>query len=107
VFELENYDPNGVKILDTCYGHSTSVSEVKVDGGPKTAANMYTGYGVESALDIENVANLAPGVKIIDYAGPDNASTSQIVDTYSAIINDDKAQVVSTSWGLCETRRTS
>ena len=97
VFELENYDPTGVKMLDTCYGHSTSVSEVKVDGGPKAAANLYTGVGVESALDIENIANLAPGVKIVDYAGPDNASISQIVDTYSKIINDDTAQVVSTS----------
>ncbi|HEX4791351.1 MAG TPA: S53 family peptidase, partial [Actinospica sp.] len=105
VFELENYDPTGVAQLDSCYGHSASVSEVKVDGGPSAAANLYTQVGSESALDIENIANQAPGVKIIDYAGPDytTATDAQILDTFGAIFNQDKANVVSTSWGLCET----
>jgi hypothetical protein len=104
VFELENYDPTGVADIDSCYGHSTSVTEVKVDGGPKTAPNLYTQYGIEAALDIENIANLAPGVKIVDYAGPDAsvATEANILDTYGSIFNADTAKVVSTSWGLCE-----
>jgi hypothetical protein len=104
VFELESYDPAGVAQLDSCYGHNTSVTEQKIDGGPKTGSNLAINVGGESALDIENIANLAPGVKIVDYAGPDytGASDAQILDVYSAIFNQDTAQVVSTSWGLCE-----
>jgi subtilase family serine protease len=104
VFELENYDPTGVAQLDSCYGHSTSVSEVKVDGGPSAAANLETEVGAESALDIENIANLAPGVKIVDYAGPDYtvATDANILDTYGNMINADTAKVISSSWGECE-----
>lgn len=101
VFELENYDPAGVAELDSCYGHSTSVSEIKVDGGPgNVPANLATNVGVESALDIETIANLAPGVKIVDYAAPNSAAG--VVANYQAIVSQDTAQVVSTSWGLCE-----
>jgi hypothetical protein len=107
VFELENYDATGVADLDSCYGHSsTPVSEVKVDGGPSSTepANMFDNVGIESALDIENIANLAPGASIIDYAGPnaDVASETDILNTYETIFNQDKANVVSSSWGLCE-----
>jgi subtilase family serine protease len=106
VYELETYDATGVSLIDSCYGHSTSVSEVKVDGGPTTgAANAATNTGVESALDIENIANLAPGVQILDYAAPN--TDSGILDNYAAIINQDKAKVVSSSWGLCEAGQTS
>lgn len=105
VFELESYDATGVSSLDSCYGHSsTSVSEVKVDNGPTAAANMYNNIGVESALDIENVANLAPGANIIDYAGPDatSATDSQILDVFSKMIVNTPVKVISDSWGLCE-----
>jgi hypothetical protein len=106
VYELETYDPTGVKDIDSCYGHSNSVSEVKVDGGPTTPVNLFSpdNVGVESALDIEDIANLAPGASIIDYAGPDwqTATEAQSLDVYSAIFNQDKAQVVSVSWGECE-----
>jgi subtilase family serine protease len=104
VFELESYDAGGVSDYKNCYNISTSVSEVAVDGGPTTAANLYTGVGVESALDIENIATAAPGVSIVDYAGPDYtvATDAQILDTYRRIVNDNTAKVISSSWGLCE-----
>ena len=101
VFELENYDPKGVAAIDSCYGHSTSVSEIKVDGGPvDSTPNAYTGVGMESALDIQNIANLAPGVSIRDYAAPN--SDAGVVEDYQTIVDQDVAQVISTSWGLCE-----
>jgi Pro-kumamolisin, activation domain len=106
VYELETYDPTGVKDIDSCYGHSNSVSEVKVDGGPSTPVNLFSpdNPGAESALDIEDIANLAPGASIIDYAGPDwqTATEAQSLDVYSTIFNQDKAQVVSISWAECE-----
>ncbi|MBR7834964.1 S8/S53 family peptidase [Actinospica durhamensis] len=104
VFELESYDPAGVAAIDSCYGHSNSVTEVKVDGGPTAPPNQVTQVGIESALDIENIANLAPGASIIDYAGPDaaNASETDLLNIFETIFNQDKANVVSSSWGLCE-----
>ena len=106
VYELEGYDATGVKDLDSCYGHSNSVTEVKVDGGPTVAPNAFDNDGVESALDIEDIANLAPGASIIDYAGPDasldSTTEAEALDVFSTIFNQDKAQVVSVSWGACE-----
>ena len=32
--ELASYDPTGVADIDSCYGHKTSVTQQKVDGGP-------------------------------------------------------------------------
>jgi subtilase family serine protease len=109
VFELENFDPTGVTNLEACYGSGAAVSEVAVDGGPTVPANLATGVGIESALDIENIADLAPNVSIIDYAGPDaiNANDTQVLDTYGKIITDDTAKVISTSWGLCEAESAS
>ncbi|HEV2342598.1 MAG TPA: S53 family peptidase, partial [Actinocrinis sp.] len=111
VFELENYDPQGVGDILTCYGSKSTVSLVKVDGGPTAAADMHANVGVESALDIENIADLAPGVSVIDYAGPDwnlqTTSPANVLDVYSKIVSDDKAQVVSTSWGVCEANASS
>ncbi|MBS2964432.1 S8/S53 family peptidase [Actinocrinis puniceicyclus] len=106
VFELESYDPGGFNDLKNCYGISTPISQVSVDGGPTAQPNMYTGVGIESALDIENIATMAPGVSIIDYAGPDwnlNSTTdTQVLDTYNRIVTDDSAKVISSSWGQCE-----
>jgi subtilase family serine protease len=54
----------------------------------------------EVSLDIEMVDAVAPHANILVYEGP---NTQQgINDTYAKIINDNKAQVVSTSWGECE-----
>ncbi|HET9169514.1 MAG TPA: S53 family peptidase [Actinospica sp.] len=101
VFELGPYDPTGVAQLDSCYGHSTSVTGISIDKASTTGgASASNDATFESNLDIETVANLAPGVKILDYVAPN--SDAGVVDDYSAIINQDKAQVVSTSWGLCE-----
>ncbi|HZP54015.1 MAG TPA: S53 family peptidase, partial [Actinocrinis sp.] len=104
VFELESYDAAGIADYKNCYKISTPVSEVAVDGGPTAPANLYTNVGIESALDIENIATAAPGVSIIDYAGPDAnlATDANVLDTYQKIVTDDTAQVISTSWGLCE-----
>jgi subtilase family serine protease len=54
----------------------------------------------EVSLDIEMVDAIAPHANILVYEGP---NTQQgINDTYAKIINDNKAQIVSTSWGECE-----
>ena len=78
VVEFEPADSGGVMALLSCYGSGAQVSYTTVDGGPSDGpANLYTGIGEESALDIENIGILAPGTSITDYEGP----SGEISDT--------------------------
>jgi subtilase family serine protease len=95
LFELEPYSATDLSAYRTCYGTTTSVTNESVDGGAGTGS----GSG-EAALDIEDVIGLAPAAAIRVYEGPNNAAG--VYETYAKIISDDTAQVVSTSWGTCE-----
>jgi kumamolisin len=55
LYELEPYATSDVSTFESCYGVTTTVNEIKVDGGVGSGP----GYG-ESILDIENVIELAP-----------------------------------------------
>ncbi len=100
LFELEPNLTSDISKYQSCYGTHASVAYVTVDGGAGTGA----GEG-EAALDIEDVIGLAPKANVIVYQGP-NTNTGAY-DTYSSILTQDKAQVISTSWGLCETGEAS
>jgi hypothetical protein len=95
VLELEPYDPADVAGYETCYGVNALVANVPVDGG----AGSGSGSG-EAALDVENVIGLAPQANIAVYEGPNSGSGPY--DTFSAIISQHVAQVVTASWGQCE-----
>ncbi|MGH2929914.1 MAG: S53 family peptidase, partial [Solirubrobacteraceae bacterium] len=59
----------------------------------------------EAALDVENLIGLAPDVRVLVYQGPNSNSGnpgSGPYDTFSQIINQDRAQVITVSWGQCE-----
>jgi hypothetical protein len=96
LFELEPYLASDVAAYQSCYGTSASVTDTEVDGGSGSGP----GDG-EAALDVEDVIGLAPHAAIDVYEGPD--SDTGFVDVYSEIVSEDSAQVVSTSWGSCET----
>ncbi|MFE9443799.1 protease pro-enzyme activation domain-containing protein [Streptomyces sp. NPDC006602] len=105
VFELENVDAASIAAYQSCAGTSTAVSTVYVDtaagaGAPATDGSV----GVESALDIEDLIGLVPGASIIDYQGVDaqSATDQNVLDVYQRMVTDDQAQVISSSWGLCE-----
>jgi subtilase family serine protease len=100
IYELQPDNPSDIAAFESCYGISTSISYISVDGG--------AGHGPgsdEAAFDIENMIGFAPGAKVLVYQGP-NAQTgapgSGPYDTFAAIVNQDRAQVVSVSWGNCE-----
>jgi kumamolisin len=104
LFELSPYDPADIAAYDAAFGLSATLPlSVPVDGGATDAFGA-TGRG-EAALDIELVQAVAPGAQILVYSGPaapndtDNTSAD---DTYARIVNDNRAQVLSTSWGQCE-----
>ena len=100
LYELEPNKTSDISAYQSCYGTSASVSYVKVDSGAGSGA----GEG-EAALDIEDVIGLAPKASILVYQGPN--SNSGAYDTYNSIISQDKAKVISTSWGLCESEEGS
>ena len=100
VYELEPNAPSDIAAYQRCYRTDASVSYVKVDGGAGTG----TGEG-EAALDIEQLIGLAPKAKLLVYQGPNNNSDNPGTgpyDTLAAIVSQDKAQVISNSWGECE-----
>jgi subtilase family serine protease len=100
VYELEPVDPSDLAAYQSCYHTDAAISYVPVDGGAGSGA----GSG-EAALDVENLLSYAPGARILVYEGPNSSSGmpgAGPYDTFSAIINQDRAQVVSISWGECE-----
>ena len=95
LFELEPYSASDLAAYERCYGNSANVSNVNVDGGSGTGS----GQG-EAALDVEDLVGLAPQANVLVYQGPNTGQGA--FDTYAAIVNQDRAKVVSTSWGSCE-----
>jgi subtilase family serine protease len=102
VYELESNIPSDITAYQQCYGTNASVSYVSVDGGP---GHSHSGEGMETELDVESVIGLAPKANVVVYQGPNSSSNlpgSGPYDTYNAIISQDQANIVSTSWGACE-----
>ncbi len=100
LYELEPYDPGDVAAFESCYGLSNPIRQVQVDGG----AGSGSGVG-EATLDIEDAAAMAPGASLEVYEGPNSQNDGPGAgpyDVWSRIASDDNAQVVSTSWGQCE-----
>ncbi len=97
LFELDGYNPSDVAQYFSNYGLSTpNISNVMVDN-----YNGAAGQGaIEVELDIEVLGGLAPHANQLVYEGPN--TTQGLNDTYNQIVHDHKAQVVSISWGLCE-----
>jgi subtilase family serine protease len=99
VLELEPYTLSDIQNYASCYEINgqpinPQIANVPVDGG---ASGAQSG---EAALDIENVIGLAPQANVLVYEGPNSGSGPY--DTFSAIISQHAAQVVTASWGQCE-----
>ncbi len=94
--EFEPDSPADVSAYESCYRIHPGIRYVQVDGG----AGSGSGSG-EAALDIEDVAALAPGAAIDVYQAP-NGGDTDVLDLYRTIIKADTDRVISTSWGMCE-----
>lgn len=103
IYELANFVPSDVNGFFACYGLKPSITVVNVDGGPQAAddAGGTSGPEGEADLDIEEAGVLAPGASIIVYQGTQNLGSGGL-DTFQSIASADKASVVTTSWGGCE-----
>ncbi len=104
LYELSPFDPNDIAAYDAAFGIAAAPPiSIPVDGG---ATDAYGDAGAqETALDIELAQAVAPGARILVYTGPAAPNSADAVaadDIYARIIEDGKAQVLSTSWGQCE-----
>lgn len=72
-----------------------------VDGGP-AAFDPNNGLSDEASLDVQQAGGSAPGATLMFYGAPDASITPSFLDMYTAIVEDNKADVVNTSFGLCE-----
>jgi hypothetical protein len=97
LYELEPFTPSDVAAYQSCYRTAALISTINVDGG---SASTPPPVG-EAALDIEDVVGLAPQAAVEVYQGPNDGGSGPY-DTLARIVSDDTAQVISTSWGLCE-----
>jgi len=70
-----------------------------VDGGAPFDPN--SGACLEAALDIQQSGGMAPGATILEYNIPD-LSDNSVLDGYAAIIEDNEADIVSSSFGGAE-----
>lgn len=55
----------------------------------------------ETTLDVERAGAMAPGAKLLIYEGV-NSGNGTFEAVYNRIVAENKASVVTTSWGLCE-----
>lgn len=94
IYELSAYDPSDLATYLDCYSLSPTIAPISVDGGPSGS------FDDEPTLDIEQATALAPGAVIDVYQGPNNSTGP--TDVYAQIADDNKATIVSTSWGTCE-----
>jgi len=97
LYELSAYQPSDLTAYERCYGITPSVKIVNVDGG---AGAYDASTAFEPTLDVEEMLSLAPQANFLIYNGPNNGNGPN--DLLAKIANDDKAMVISTSWGICE-----
>jgi len=115
VFELSGYTRGDIRTYEhQFFGSSENVPlvDINVDGGPLTPVcptgdtcnppNDYSG-DVEVEADIETQIAIAPKInRILVYNAPNDNLSITIVDEYFKIANDNLADSISSSWGLCE-----
>jgi hypothetical protein len=98
IFELEPFLMSDVATFDRCIfgeSHTSQISLQKLDGFDLSGP----GEG-EAALDVEEISALAPDARILVYEAPN--TTFGALDEYAAMVSQDQANVLSTSWGECE-----
>jgi len=99
MLEFAGYNESDVNFYFSCYGLSTTVTTVNIDGGPD-ASTLTNGESMESDLDIEEAAVLAPGSNIINYQSANTLNA--FIDVFAKVAQDDAVSSLSVSWGICE-----
>lgn len=97
LLELDGYQPGDVQQYFNAYALPTpNIKNIQVDHFNGAAGQS----SLESVLDIEMAGSIAPRSTLYVYEGM--STTQGINNIYNRIVDDNKAQIVSLSWGLCE-----
>jgi hypothetical protein len=104
--EFDDYHDSNVRAMEACYGVKTHVTRRQVDGG---VGGPPAGGEGEDMADITTILELDPRLAhLYVYEAPITGGgaifdegTAEL-DLYSAFVTDDKAPVLSVSWGYCE-----
>ena len=96
LLELGRSRPSDNAAYMKCFGIHNTVKVKHIDGGAPADVNAT----LEANIDIQSAATQAPHSTVISYEAP-NTSQGEY-DAYNRIVDDNTAQVVSTSWGKCE-----
>lgn len=100
LFEQANYANGDIATYARCYGIRPWIRRVLVRGGTTISANP---VGTEEATaDIETLIGMAPRVHVLVYVAPPAGGIAMTLDNYGVIASQDRAQVVSSSYGYCE-----
>jgi subtilase family serine protease len=116
VFELSAYQHSDIDTwAHTFYGpgYTPPLVDITVDGGPlspvcpngDTCPPNFNGYAgdIEVDADIEMQLSIAPAARhLYVYNAPNDFSGQTELDEYTRIANDDIADVISSSWAVCE-----
>ena len=116
VFELSAYQHSDIATWARYFygpGYKPPLADILVDGGPLSpicptgdqCPAQYNGYSgdIEVDADIEMQLAIAPHARqLLVYNAPNDFTGQTELDEYSKIASDDTADVVSSSWGLCE-----
>jgi subtilase family serine protease len=116
VFELSAYQESDIDTWAHQFygpGYTPPLQNITVDGGPlapvcpsgDTCPPSFNGYAgdIEVDADIEMGLAIAPDVAHLQvYNAPNDFTGQTELDEYSAIASQDTADVVSSSWAVCE-----
>ena len=103
LIELDGFNQQDIQNYFDCLHFQGNLKVVNVNSPPKTVE-------LESTLDIETIAGLAPTINIVDYQGPN--TFTEFNDEFQQILNDNtrntnSGSVVSISWGGAENQMSS
>ena len=115
VFELSAYLASDIDTWASTFygpGYTPKLSNVNVDGGPlnpvcpagDSCPPSFESYAgdIEVVADIENTLAVAKDSHVIVYNAPNDETGQTELDEYTTIANQDRADTVSSSWGVCE-----
>jgi kumamolisin len=116
VFELSAYQHSDIAAWSNYFfgaDYSDRLVDITVDGGPldpvcptgDECPPNYNGYAgdIEVDADIEMQLAISPHARhILVYNAPNDYTGQTELDEYARIGSDDTADVISSSWGLCE-----
>ncbi|HLJ66749.1 MAG TPA: S53 family peptidase [Chloroflexota bacterium] len=101
VASFADYDPANISTFDQQFGLTAAVSRIAVSDGVSTGAQRGARNGQDEAdTDIEVLQGIAPKANILVYEAPNTDRGA--LNLYNKIVSDDRASIITTSWGGVE-----